>query len=98
MLKFFKPSPKLVTLFLAGAENRRLFERNTWKEQGGWEKKAAHAGLVKEDANGHLRGGIMKIQQWLEIPENQQEKSKGSPTYSRRSSSFESFIIHQDQV
>ena len=78
MFKFFKPSPKLVTLFLAGTENRKLLERNAWKEQGGWEKKAAHNGLVKEDAKGHLGGGIMKIHQWPEIPENQQEKSKGS--------------------
>lgn len=68
MFEFFKPSPKLVTLVLAGTENRRLLERNTWKEQGGWEKQAAHAGLVGEDAKGHLRGGMVKIQPWLEIP------------------------------
>lgn len=63
---------------MAEGENRRLLERNAWKEQGGCERKAAHARLVGEDAKGHLGGGIMKVQQRLEIPENQQEKSKGS--------------------
>lgn len=66
VLEFFKPSPKLVTLFLAEGDNRRLLERNSWKEQGGWEKKAAHDVRVREDAKGHLRGGKMEIQQWLE--------------------------------
>ena len=63
---------------MAGGENRRLLERNAWKEQRGWEKKAARAGLVGEDAKGHLRDGIVKMQQRLDIPKNQWEKSKGS--------------------
>lgn len=51
-----------------------MLEGNSWKEQGGWKKKAAHDVLVREDAKGHLRGGIMEIQQGLEIPENQVDK------------------------
>lgn len=49
----FSNQAQSLWLFLAKGENRRLLERNSWKEQGGWKKKAAHDVLVRDDAKGH---------------------------------------------
>lgn len=76
----FQPSPKLAALFLTGAKNRGLLERNVWKEQEEWEKKscvcqAGWRGSKRTSQGQHNEGTVVSGQEYLKINREKDEES-----------------------
>lgn len=76
----FQPSPKLAALFLTGAKNRGLLERNIWKEQEEWEKKscvcqADWRGSKRTSQGQHNEETVVSGQEYLKINREKDEES-----------------------